>query len=293
MATIARRTNRALGWFFVSENCAGECAVCLGGILASIYNRIDAVLLEQWLPEPRGAQQAGLYAAAYRLLDAANMLPVLVATVLIPLYARRLHEGQEVNTIAGMGIRLLAAAALLFVVPSLWFATELMHLLYHSVPPELVSTFLFLLPSFLFTVSIYVYSSLLTADGRLRLHAQVALVGVLVNVGLNAWLIPRQAAVGAAQAAFITQAVMAVLYFWACLRQRYVRVHSPSVLRFLGFAFVLIGWTFACKNYLPLRWEVAWLLAMAGGAVVAFVLNVWPVEGFRQDKKSPPQSITP
>jgi len=39
-------------------------------LLMSFYNRIDPVLIERLLPAPLGEEQSGVYAQAFRLLDA-------------------------------------------------------------------------------------------------------------------------------------------------------------------------------------------------------------------------------
>jgi O-antigen/teichoic acid export membrane protein len=59
-------------------------------LLMGFYNRIDAVMLERLLPENLGKEQAGIYAQAFRLLDAVSMFGVLVAGLLLPIFAKML-----------------------------------------------------------------------------------------------------------------------------------------------------------------------------------------------------------
>ncbi|NJN78286.1 MAG: oligosaccharide flippase family protein [Saprospiraceae bacterium] len=55
-------------------------------LLMTIYNRIDSIMIEKLLPD--GLEQAGIYAAAYRLLDAVNIFGVLFGTLLLPIFAK-------------------------------------------------------------------------------------------------------------------------------------------------------------------------------------------------------------
>ena len=54
--------------------------------LMSLHNRFDGFLLERL--HPNGAYEAGVYAAAYRLLDAGSMVGYLAASFLVPFVAR-------------------------------------------------------------------------------------------------------------------------------------------------------------------------------------------------------------
>jgi len=61
--------------------------------LMTIYTRIDAVMVERMLVDGEG--EAGIYAGAYRLLDASNMIGVLFAGLLLPMFARMLKDGED------------------------------------------------------------------------------------------------------------------------------------------------------------------------------------------------------
>jgi O-antigen/teichoic acid export membrane protein len=58
----------------------------LSGVLVTVYYRIDGLLLLRI----SGAHEAGLYAAAYRLLDQAKILPAVVLVPVAPLLAHEL-----------------------------------------------------------------------------------------------------------------------------------------------------------------------------------------------------------
>jgi len=57
-------------------------------LLMTFYNRIDPVMIERLLPDKLGDEQAGIYASAYRLLDASNMIAYLFSVLLLPLFFR-------------------------------------------------------------------------------------------------------------------------------------------------------------------------------------------------------------
>lgn len=60
-------------------------------LLMASYNRIDPILLEKLLPLS-GDFHAGVYAKAFRLLDALTMLAYLVSILLLPIYSKLTKE---------------------------------------------------------------------------------------------------------------------------------------------------------------------------------------------------------
>jgi len=59
--------------------------------LMMIYGRIDGVMIEKLLPLD-GEREAGLYASAFRLLDALNQFGYLFAVLLLPIFSRMLAK---------------------------------------------------------------------------------------------------------------------------------------------------------------------------------------------------------
>ena len=86
-------------------------------LLMASYNRIDPLLLS-WL-HPDGTFQAGIYAGAFRLLDALTMVAYLVSVPLLPVFARMTAEhdaqlGDTTRMVTGLMVVFSVAAAALF-----------------------------------------------------------------------------------------------------------------------------------------------------------------------------------
>jgi O-antigen/teichoic acid export membrane protein len=64
-------------------------------LLMTVYGRVDSVVIERVLPN--GGEAAGIYAQAFRLLDAANMFPFLFAGLLLPIFSRMIKEGARLS----------------------------------------------------------------------------------------------------------------------------------------------------------------------------------------------------
>ena len=174
--------------------------------LMTVYTRIDAVMLERLHPD--GRTQAAIYAMGYRLLDAANVFGLAVAGLLLPMFARQLAQREDVRPLLlGSGVAVLGCAVAAALAIGRW-STEIITYLYVNGGPAGGSVLRYLMVAFVATSGGYVFGTYLTAAGRLRRLNGLFALGIVINVGLNAWLIPRQGAAGAALATAVTQWVV-------------------------------------------------------------------------------------
>lgn len=177
-------------------------------LLMTIYTRIDAVMLEKILPE-NGNNQAGIYAAGYRILDAVNMVPFLLASLLIPFFARQLKLKESFKEELWTSIGLLFAICIPFVLVVFFYTSNIVPFLYDASDNTWFMSFKVLLYSFPFIFLSYVFGGFLTAAARLKTISILALITILINIALNYFLIPKYGAGGAAIATIISQALMA------------------------------------------------------------------------------------
>lgn len=176
-------------------------------LLMTFYNRIDSVMIERMLPD--GPEQAGIYAQAYRLLDSANMIAYLFSGLLLPMFAQMIKHQKPIEELAELSFSFIAVPAILVMAAGVFYSKELMTLLYDHHVEESSAVFMLIINCFLAISSVYIFGTLLTANGNLRQLNQVALAGMSLNVLLNALLIPHLKAQGAAYASLITQFITA------------------------------------------------------------------------------------
>ena len=172
-------------------------------LLMSFYNRIDSVMLERLLPN--GKEQSGIYAQAFRLLDAVSMFGVLFAGLLLPIFARMIKKKEEIGSMVQFSFLLLFVPAIIISFSSGFYDTELMDLLYNGNIEQSASILQVLMVSFLGIATTYIFGTLLTANGSIRQLNWMAVVGMGINVGMNLILIPHFQAMGSAWASLATQ----------------------------------------------------------------------------------------
>lgn len=246
-------------------------------LLMAFYNRIDSVMLERLLPGNLGETQAGIYASAYRLLDATNMIAYLFSVILLPMFARMLKFKESVESLTRLSFTLLFILSVTVALASFFFRTEIMTLLYPQHADESLLTFQarigqtstifgLLMAGFIPISTTYVFGTLLTSNGNLKLLNLVAAGGMLLNITLNFVLIPRLMCIGSAYASLLTQFLTALVQvILACWVFKF-RTNLPYLLKLAGFVLAVGGIGFLSR-LLPLGW-MAQLVVMGALSMV-------------------------
>jgi O-antigen/teichoic acid export membrane protein len=82
------------------------------------------------------------------------------------------------------------------------------------------------------TAFIFVYGTLMTANGDLKRLNILSFIGLVLNVLLNFILIPKHGAFGAAIATFMTQLLIAIFYFSSVWKQFKLHFQAKELLRY-------------------------------------------------------------
>jgi O-antigen/teichoic acid export membrane protein len=177
-------------------------------LLMASYNRIDPILLRRMV----GDAEAGIYAGAFRLLDALTMICYLVSVPLLPVFSRLCHEkngGQIVDTVRLVFWPMMLFAVGAAVACAVW-AEPLMQWRYHENASFYVPAFRVVIFGLVPIGITYIFGTLLTAGGYLRQLNLFAASSLVLNVMVNLILIPRLGAVGSAWASLTAQCFMAL-----------------------------------------------------------------------------------
>jgi O-antigen/teichoic acid export membrane protein len=201
--------------------------------LMTTYYRIDGVMLERM----QHAVECGIYAQSYRIMEALNNIGYLLATILLPLFAYRLSSKEPVLSLLKSSFSIIFVIAVSIVIGFQFYAFDIMSLLYPTGNEEYSSlVFTLLLYNFLPVALLYVIGTLLTANKNFSIMIPVLSLAVLINIGLNIWLIPAIGAMGAAQATLITQLFILLIYSIAVYRVFEIRLDIGYILRLVIFS---------------------------------------------------------
>lgn len=223
-------------WLF----CRKSLPYALLILLMGVYMRSDSLLLERL----RGAHFSSLYAEAYRILDALNMFGFLLAGILLPLFTRLIARKMPVHDIVNSSANIMLSLSLAIAAHSLLYGRQIMFLLDHQADANLHRIYWFVIASFPAYCLMYIYSTLLTANGDIPLLIRMAVSGCVMSIGLNLLLIPHWDALGAALTALLVQVMVATVSVYYCIRKFDLAVSWIRVGKFATlFALVLaLNW---------------------------------------------------
>ena len=243
-------------------------------LLMASYNRIDPLLLG-WL-HPHGTYQAGIYAGAFRLLDALTMVAYLVSAVLLPIFSRMTAEGDsQLGPTTSMVTSLMVVFSFTAAATFSFRSGLFMELFYHSqdaaVVDDYARVFRILVWGIVPIGMTYVYGTLLTAAGRLRQLNTLAATTLVINIVVNLIAIPRHGAVGSAWAAVIAQTFMAAAQIVVAIRLLHLHPAGGYLLRLLLFGVAVVATLLLLP---PMSWWALLLSAGAAAFAVAFALRL-------------------
>jgi O-antigen/teichoic acid export membrane protein len=175
-----------------------------------IYGRIDGVLLNYLLPQ--NGEETGIYAAGFRLLDAATQFGFLLSTILLPMFGKSLKLKQDIRGLVMLGSIIAIGASTFLAIFTSAFGHQIVDILYHTHDPRYSVVLSLLMFTFIPISSIYIFGTLLTANGDLKKLNIIAFVGIVLNLSLNFIFIPKYAAKGAAISALVTQSIVAIMH---------------------------------------------------------------------------------
>jgi O-antigen/teichoic acid export membrane protein len=191
-----------------------ECAPFLFmAVFSTIYFRIDSYMLATL----GSNEEAGYYGAAYRLVEGLLFAPESVLVVFTPLLVRTLNpatspqatarEPRIISQIAALQTAIVGCVAAGIMLEHSW----IIHQLYGEAFADSAPLLLGLGPAFVFMGLNFLLGGILTATYRQNALFKITVVGVIVNVSLNAFAIPRYGAVGAVVATVITEGGVCLL----------------------------------------------------------------------------------
>lgn len=208
--------------------------------LMSVHYRLDGFLLRQI----KDAQEAGIYAGAYRLLDAANMVGFLTASFLLPFIARQRENKNEINPVILASRHLLIVFSVATAVIVFFLAPWIQKVLYHNSDMTAIHVMQWCLPALIGYSLVQVYGTVLTATGHIVPFCYITLAAVLLNAGLNIWLIPVWGAKGSCIAALASQGLYGITTLAYAQKKCAVPIHFRPVLMYIFIGAALCGFLY-------------------------------------------------
>jgi len=200
----------------------------LSGLVISIYMKIDQIMIKEML----NTEAVGQYAAAVRLSEAWYFIPMVISSSLFPaiINAKKQSEALYYARLQKL-YDLMVWMAIAIALPMTFLSDWVVNLLYGEQYNQAGSVLM---------IHIWagVFVGLGTASGKWFVSENLikedflrTFYGVLVNIGLNIYMIPKYGVIGAAIATLISQVVAAYFYDYFNKKTKYCfRMKSKSLM---------------------------------------------------------------
>ncbi len=246
------------------------------------YTRVDAIMLKLLLPL-HGAKEAAIYAAGYRILDMINMLPFLIASILLPFFAQKSLSKKLQDSVIKQCTLFMIFISIPVACFSYYYGNDLVNLLYNKQEFQWIYTFKILICTFIAVSVGYVYGSFLTAKGALKLLIYYSIATLFFNIIFNTILIPKYGALGAATTTLLCQSLMATLQLIYVHSKWKVKIYAKEIIGifFYIISIILLMKILSQSNCLLI---IQILIAIFGTILLSLATGVLPIKELKSLK---------
>ncbi len=188
--------------------------IWFGTLFSMLYFRVDAILLRTLT----GDAELGAYGAAYKLFEATLNLPSVLLAVTFPKLSRLHGDKPSQRKLERRLAMLLLILGLTLGLSCFATAPWLLRLFFGAGFERAAASLRVLSLALPLLYLNFGLTHFLLARDRARDTSQFAFFMVVLNVGLNLWLIPRLLGPGAAGATVLTEVALTMSCLWALWR---------------------------------------------------------------------------
>ncbi len=215
------------------------------GILVTLYVKLDQVLVFEFA----GSRQAGLYGAAYRILDQIQFIPISVMTTLFPLIATAYpRERERVRSLLQSAGEYLTMGSLPVLAFTAVAAAPIVRLLFGAQFAQAAPALPILMGAFVSISFGYLAGNMVVILELQRRFLRYAAAGLLVNASLNVVLIPRYGFLAAAWITLLTEVLVMSLTMRSVLGELAMRPRLGRLARTLAAALAMGLLTWLAKR---------------------------------------------
>lgn len=181
--------------------------LALNNLFIMLILRVDQIMIERFCAD--GNVQLGLYSATVKYCEIFNYLPAIYFASAFPLLSRfNIQEGDAFRNLYTLSFKYLTLAILPIALFSTLCAGWIMPFLFGGAFAPATSSMQILIWSEPFVFMVWVAVNTAVSSGLQRFVLPLAILALVVNIALNALLIPAHGAVGAAVASLISYALV-------------------------------------------------------------------------------------
>ena len=245
-------------------------------ILYSLNEKVDSIIIDYL---SRGSldiakhSDAGLYAAAYRFLDASMMYVWTVLPIFFAKFAYNQKNTKEKQRLLNFG-QVIVSIPMVFLAVFVYFYGEKLFFQQKNSTPEQIITMTNVLRILFFSAALHgmfaIYSTLLTSTGYEKKVSKMIVGSILINIAGNFVFIPIFGPIASAWVTVASTIFLSFMYVYYTQRNLEVKVPYTIILR-LFIVFIAFGGVFYLLTLTTLQWYLVTMLAGAFLLIFSFI----------------------
>lgn len=245
--------------------------------LMAFYNRIDSVMIERLLID--GKEQAGIYAQAFRILEATSMFAYLFSVLLLPMFAKMLKKHENIEALSKLSFLMIIIPAIIIVNICIFYCYNITSLMYNEHFDQSAKILSVLMIGFIGICTTYIFGTLLTSNGNLKYLNIMATGGMVLNIVLNFILIPKYQAMGAAISSMITQLATSLSQLLIAKKIFNFKTNYKFIISISLFLIICssITYVLSIQDY---PWYYTSMTAILLCTICAFALKIFRLKDF-------------
>jgi len=249
---------------FIKMRIRDAFPIALGGVFASIYTKIDTLMLSKM----KGEVQTGLYNSVFRIYDTLIIIPAIFQTIILPKFSQYfLTNTERLKMAFSRAVLFIIIISLpisvIFYIKSEWIVV----ILYGREYLDAGRALKIIAPAVTLVFASCIPGILLIAENKQKVNAYINFIGLIFCVAGNIFAIRMWGFLGSSAVLLVNQAIMCGLFFYnTCnwLEHRYFLKNMAKILfSVLVMAVVLVKADFA-NNFI----NVAVSLALFAAALI-------------------------
>lgn len=256
-------------------------------LFMTAYNKLDGVMLGAMIDDNK--YQAGVYAAAYRFYDAANMAGYLFAALLLPMYASNIGLPVVLNELKSAGLKLTAAISTGILCVTFFYGEPLLRAVYNDYTPQLYQTLRLLMAGYLTVAVAYIFGTLLVSQGKVGNLNRLFAAGLVLNIILNLMLIPGHQATGAALATLFTQVFVMLGQIYLCRKETGIGIGRAEIIRTGAYGLTIFMMFYLIKALDLFNWVANMTMCILISVLLSFVFRIISLKEIRSLSAGKPQ----
>ncbi|NPD46492.1 MULTISPECIES: oligosaccharide flippase family protein [unclassified Lentimicrobium] len=249
-------------------------------LLMTFYNRIDTVMIDKLLPNEIGNIQSGVYAHAYRILEATNQISFLFAILLLPLFSHLIKAKESLINIVRVSFSLLFVATSILAICTFFYSYEIMELLYDEHISESSSVYSVIIFGVMAMGTSYIFGTLLTANGSLKELNTIAAISLIISVTLNLVLVPKYHAFGSAVANLSALSFSSIAQLYVVKSKFNFKIDNNFIIRLFGFIIFTLIISYTSTFVITYNWVLKLVFVSLSSLLIAVLMKLLSIKEF-------------